>query len=42
VEALVAEDQLENEALDWLVNVGYTHRHGSGIAPDSAAPERCD
>jgi type I restriction enzyme R subunit len=38
----VTEDQLETETLGWLVDVGYTHRHGADIAPDSATPERSD
>lgn len=28
--------------MGWLVDVGYTHRHGMHLAPDSAAPERSD
>jgi len=38
----MTEDQLEREALAWLQEVGYTHRHGASIAPDSATPERSD
>ena len=36
----MTEDQLEQEALTWLHDVGYTHRHGPDIAHDGAAPER--
>lgn len=36
----MTEDQLEQEALSWLVEVGYTHLSGYDIAPDGAAPER--
>ena len=36
----MTEDQLEQEALAWLQDVGYTHRHGPDIAHDGAAPER--
>lgn len=36
----MTEDQLEQEALAWLHDVGYTHRHGPDIAHDGAAPER--
>ena len=36
----MTEDQLEQEALAWLVDVGYTHRYGPDIAHDGAAPER--
>ncbi len=38
----MTEDQLESEALAWLAEVGYTHRHGTSIAPDSSAPQRSD
>lgn len=38
----MTEDQLEQEALGWFVDVGYTHVHGPDIAPDGAAPERLD
>ena len=36
----MTEDQLEQEALAWLQDVGYTHRNGPDIAHDGAAPER--
>jgi type I restriction enzyme R subunit len=36
----MTEDQLEQEALDWLTDTGYTHLYGPDIAPDGAAPER--
>ncbi len=36
----MTEDQLEQDALSWLVEVGYTHLSGYGIAPDGPAPER--
>ena len=36
----MTEDQLEQEALTWLVDVGYTHRYGPDIAPDGPSPER--
>jgi type I restriction enzyme R subunit len=36
----MTEDQLEQEALGWLADVGYAHRYGPDIAPDGAAPER--
>jgi type I restriction enzyme R subunit len=38
----MTEDQLELETLSWLVELGYTHRHGPDIAPDSDRPERGD
>jgi type I restriction enzyme R subunit len=36
----MTEDQLEQEALDWLKELGYTVLHGVDIAPDSDSPER--
>jgi type I restriction enzyme R subunit len=38
----MTEDQLEQEALGWLADVGYQHRYGPDLAPDGAAPERRD
>ncbi len=36
----MTEDQLEQEALGWLTDVGYGHVYGPDIAPDGTAPER--
>jgi type I restriction enzyme R subunit len=36
----MTEDQLEQEALGWLQDVGYTHRYGPDIAHDGPTPER--
>ncbi len=36
----MTEDQLEQEALGWLADVGYTVAHGPELAPDGKAPER--
>jgi type I restriction enzyme, R subunit len=36
----MTENQLEQEALGWLTEVGYTHRYGPDIAPDTQMPER--
>ncbi len=36
----MTEDQLEQEALGWLADVGWQHRYGPDLAPDGAAPER--
>jgi type I restriction enzyme, R subunit len=36
----MTEDQLEKEALDWLLEVGYTPLNGYTIAPDGESPER--
>ena len=38
----MTEDQLEQEALGWLAEVGYTTRYGPDLAPDGASPERAD
>ncbi|MBP7483984.1 MAG: hypothetical protein KA781_01595 [Aquabacterium sp.] len=38
----MTEDQLEQEALGWLAEVGYTVRHGLDIAPDGDNPQRPD
>ena len=36
----MTEDQLEQEALSWLQDVGYTHLYGPDIAHDGPNPER--
>ncbi|WP_175626585.1 MULTISPECIES: type I restriction endonuclease subunit R [Oxalobacteraceae] len=36
----MTEDQLEQEALSWLQNVGYTLRYGPDIAHDGLTPQR--
>ena len=38
----MTEDQLEQEALAWLADVGYTHLYGRDLAPDGGTPERSD
>ncbi|ODS51300.1 MAG: DEAD/DEAH box helicase [Acidovorax sp. SCN 65-108] len=38
----MTEDQLEQETLAWLQDVGYTHRYGPDIAFDGSSPERVD
>lgn len=38
----MTEDQLEQETLAWLQDVGYTHLYGPDIAFDGARPERAD
>ena len=38
----MTEDQLEQEALVWLQDVGYTHLYGPDIAHDGDRPERAD
>ncbi|MBX9764568.1 MAG: type I restriction endonuclease subunit R [Pseudomonadaceae bacterium] len=36
----MTEDQLEQETLGWLAEVGYTHLYGPDIAHDGDSPER--
>lgn len=36
----MTEEQLENEALGWLQEVGYQYVNGYAIAPDGDSPER--
>lgn len=38
----MTEDQLEQEALDWLKEVGYSHLYGPDVAPDGDSPQRID
>ena len=38
----MTEDQLEQEALGWLAELGYAHVYGPDIAPDGSEPERGD
>ena len=36
----MTEDQLEQEALGWLADVGWQQRYGPDLAPDGIASER--
>jgi type I restriction enzyme R subunit len=36
----MTEDQLEQETLGWLGDVGWQHRFGPELAPDGSTPER--
>jgi type I restriction enzyme R subunit len=38
----LTEDQLEQETLAWLKDVGYTHAYGPDIAHDGPQPERAN
>ena len=38
----MTEDQLEQEALGWLADAGYSHVYGPDIAVDGITPERSD
>jgi type I restriction enzyme R subunit len=40
IDAVMTEDQLEQETLGWLAEVGYTHLYGPNIAHDGESPER--
>jgi type I restriction enzyme R subunit len=39
---MVTEDQLEQETLGWLTDVGYTHLYGPDITFDGPKPERAN
>jgi type I restriction enzyme R subunit len=38
----MTEDQLEQETLAWLIDVGWQHRHGPELSPEGSTPERSD
>lgn len=38
----MTEDQLEQEVLGWLADVGWQHRNGPELAPEGSTPERVD
>jgi type I restriction enzyme R subunit len=38
----VTEDQLEQETLAWLADVGWQQRYGPELAPDGLSPERAN
>jgi len=38
----MTEDQLEQETLAWLADVGWQHRYGPELAPEGSTPERAD
>ncbi len=40
--ASLSESTVEAVALDWLESLGWTVRHGPGIAPDTPAAQRTD
>ena len=40
--ALVTEDQVELQSIDWFKDLGYQYVCGYDIAPDGDTPERTD
>lgn len=40
--ALISEDDVEQQALSWFRELGYTHLFAPDLAPDGSAPERRD
>jgi type I restriction enzyme R subunit len=40
--ALITEDHLEQQCLEWFQELGYRHVFAPQLAPDGAAPERRD
>lgn len=38
----MTEDQLEQDSLAGLAAMGYQHRHGPELTPESSTPERSD
>lgn len=39
---MINEDQLEQLAIQWFQDTGWSYAHGSDLAPESATPERSD
>ncbi len=40
--ALVTEDQVESQCIDWFEDLGYRYRRGYDVAPYGETPERTD
>ena len=40
--AIITEDILEEQAIEWFKEIGYEYKHGNDIAPNSQTPERDD
>ena len=40
--ALVSEDLVEQQSIEWFKDLGYTYVCGYDIAPDGETPERSD
>ena len=38
--ALVTEDQVELQSIEWFKELGYLYKHGNDISPEGAEPER--
>lgn len=39
---MITEDQLEQLALRWFQDTGWSHDTGAALAPEGDAPERAD
>ena len=39
---MITEDQLEQQALQWFQDLGWSYVNGAEIAPEAAASERTD
>ena len=39
---MITEDQLEQLALQWFQDTGWSHANGADLAPEGATPERAD
>ena len=39
---MITEDQLEQQALQWFQDTGWSYENGLDIAPEGATPERAD
>ena len=40
--ALVTEDQVELQSIEWFKDLGYQYKHGNDISPEGKEPERSD
>ncbi len=40
--ALITEDHLEQQCLEWFKEQGYAHAFAPNLAPDGTSPERTD
>lgn len=40
--ALISEDQVELQSIEWFKELGYHYKHGDDISPEGIEPERDD